>query len=140
MYDWLHASFIWYDDARAAFALWQAQSIPLCVVTAGNAKYQMKKVDQLGIHCDTVIVVPHVNEKAKVARFLISHYRGFVVIIDDKESELDAIRDSGVTEREALLVHIRRSDSLYRTQTPRYQHLEIASLLELSFDAGRAAA
>lgn len=130
---WLRENLTLYPDSLSALTNWHdGLRIPICIVTAGAEEYQRQKVDLMQIPHDDIIVVPHANEKASVTKKLLSRYGRQIVFIDDKDSELDHLCDAGIDSGDVLKVHIKRPDSPYRDQKPRYKHLEVESLADPS--------
>lgn len=127
--EWWRTHLIPYEESILQVTFWMRNcGIPVVIVTAGDAIYQREKVLHARIPHDQLITVPRVNEKAAIMSELLARYGAPIAVFDDKASELDALRDAGLDESCVMTIWIRRPDSRYRDQMPKYRHLTVERL------------
>ncbi len=129
---WLHSSVTCYPEAAKAMAMWKAANIPIYIVTVGTPEFQKKKVEIANVPHDDIFVLDTVNNKSGVLKQLLARYGAPCIFIDDKATELDAIRESGLNREDVATFRIRRKNSPYYTQVPVFPHIEIATLDDIS--------
>ncbi len=121
-----------YSDTLTAVQSWRDRHIPVVIVTAGADSYQREKVVAVKIPCDLVLVVSRVNQKTELIQALLEQYGSPLIFVDDKGSELDALRDAHLKEDAVATVRILRPDSPYYNQVPRYHHMEVTTLTDVA--------
>jgi FMN phosphatase YigB (HAD superfamily) len=125
--DWLRSSVTCYPDALAALTTWKQAKIPVVIVTVGSPEFQKRKIEISGVPYDQVFVLSEINRKSKTILSLVEKY-GSCVFIDDKATELDAIRESGIRSEDVATFRIHRKNGPYRRQKSLYEHTDISRL------------
>lgn len=129
--DWLGLSLIPYNDSVVTLTRWKRQGIPVVILTAGNSEYQTQKVQATRMPHDQLIVVSNEREKPGVARRLLEHYGLPVLLIEDRPSVLDAMREHGLTEDKIITVRLLRQESPYVREQSVYRHRSYNTLQEV---------
>lgn len=124
--DWLQNSVTCYPDVRTALTTWKQANIPVIIVTVGSPEFQKRKIEISGVPYDDIVVLTEINKKTDTILSLIKKY-GSCAFIDDKATELDAVRESGIGN-EVATFHIRRKNSPYFKQKPLHNHIRISRL------------
>ncbi len=127
---WLSNRLKVYPDVSDFLALVSARGIPFSIVSTGEPEFQNEKVKMAGLKPLEIRVVSRVGEKPKVLKEMLAKSPGQVMYIDDKASELDAIRKV-FSEDDVVTVRIKRADSPYKDDVGEYKHREIKSLAEI---------
>lgn len=130
--DWLGLSLIPYPDSVATLARWQKQGITVVILTAGNTEYQTQKVQVTHLPHDQLLVVSHECEKPDVVRRLLERYGPPVLLIEDRPSVLDAMREDGLDEDQVITVRLLRAESPYVREHSIYGHRSSNILDEVS--------
>ncbi|MBI3633002.1 MAG: HAD family hydrolase [Candidatus Vogelbacteria bacterium] len=134
--NWLKKSLKLYPDAKELFARLEKQRRSYSIISVGNELFQRQKIAVLGLKPKNVSIVARVGDKPSVLQNLALEVGRQIIYIDDKASELDAIRrDLG--EQKVLTVRIDRPDSPYRDEKAQYKHVEIKNLGDLRFNVVR---
>ncbi|KKW20748.1 MAG: hypothetical protein UY62_C0042G0015 [Parcubacteria group bacterium GW2011_GWF2_50_9] len=129
--EWLCQSLVLYPDSAPTLTWLRTRHIPICIITFGDDAFQRRKIELAHPPYDDIVVIPHLNSKADAERTMLARFGGPVIFIDDKRSELDAVREAGLTEKEVRTFHINRPDSPYQDQRAKWSHGEIQTLVEL---------
>ena len=129
--DWLGLSLIPYPDSVVTLAAWQCQGIPVVILTAGNAEYQTQKVQATRMPHDELIVVSHEREKSGVVCRLLECYGPPLILIEDRPSVLDSVRECGFSEDEVFTVRLLRQESPYVRENSVYRHCSYNTLDEV---------
>ncbi|TSC62332.1 MAG: hypothetical protein G01um101448_1061 [Parcubacteria group bacterium Gr01-1014_48] len=124
--NWLQNSVTCYPDTLAAFTTWKQANIPIIIVTVGSPEFQKRKIEISGVPYDDIVVLSGINKKSETILSLAKRY-GSCAFIDDKASELDAVRENGIGD-EVITFRIRRRNSPYFRQKPAYKHTAISRL------------
>jgi FMN phosphatase YigB (HAD superfamily) len=127
---WLRANLSLYEDSQAVINRWN-QNDMIWILTFGNREYQFQKISSVDILFHQVVVTTEPNTKFRFIQRLVQKSRYPIMFVDDKPSELDAVRDAGLGNSQIETVLIRRSDSPYFEVKPRYPHRVVWSLAEL---------
>lgn len=119
---WLGLSLIPYSDSVATLTQWRRRRIPVVILTAGNVEYQTQKVQATHMPHDQLIVVSHDREKVDTVRRLLNFYGPPVLLIEDRPSVLDAMREHELAEHEIITVRLLRQESPYVREPSVYGH------------------
>lgn len=125
---WLKDSVVCYPDTLLSVTAWRKANIPVIIVTVGAPEFQKKKVELSGLPYDDIFVLDAVNKKSDTLRSLLERYGSPCIFVDDKATELDQIRESGVSRDDVLTYRIRRRNSPYYGQEPTHGHINITRL------------
>lgn len=128
--DWLTQNLKVYTDSIPTVYRWKQGGIPVLILTAGAEAYQYQKIRISGIPCDGIITVPRINEKAGAIQKIIEKYGTPILFLDDKASELDALRGRAFSNNQVRTVHIQRP-GCSSNEVSRYPHWEVQSLAEV---------
>lgn len=131
--DWLGLSLVPYPDSVATLTTWQRQRIPVVILTAGNTEYQTQKVQAVRMPHDQFIVVSHEREKPVIVQQLLERYGSPVLLIEDRPSVLDSMRELGPLEHQVITVRLLRKESPYFHDKSMYEHRSYDTLDELRF-------
>lgn len=132
---WLRRSLIPYQDGLEALDRWRQQGLPVVILTTGNIEYQTQKVQAVRLSYDQLIVVSHAQEKPAVVRRLLADFYGSpVLLIEDRPSVLDAMRDDGLSEDQVATVRLLRQESPYIREHSVYRHRSCNTLDEISLE------
>lgn len=127
---YLEEKLLLYPDTLPAVRRWRALGIPVVILTAGEESYQQEKVRATKIPYDDLLIIPRANEKTEFVHALLERYGRPIAVFDDKATELDALRNNGLSQDEVITVRVRRPDSPYYDQPPRHRHIEVAILTD----------
>ncbi|MBI2463250.1 MAG: HAD family hydrolase [Candidatus Spechtbacteria bacterium] len=127
---WLLGHLTCYDDSTSQVNAWLAHGIPVIIVTSGEESYQRKKIEISQIACTDIIVVPPTRKKSHVIRELFGKYGGPIIMIDDKASELDSVREDELSESDVRTIWIKRFDGRHTNQHAQYPHKEVTTLAD----------
>ncbi len=125
---WLRDSVACYPDALLSVLEWRNANVPVIIVTVGAPEFQKKKVELSGLPYDDLFVLDAVNKKSATLQALLDHYGSPCIFVDDKATELDAIRESGISAHDVITFRIRRKNSPYYGQRPAHEHVNIKRL------------
>ena len=125
---WLKNSLEPYHDTMQFVGRVRASNIPFIVITFGEEKYQIKKVQMSGIPYDQLIVVSSPAEKVERIREVIKKFGRPIVYIDDKATTLDKIARAFSPE---TVLTVRPVRGPYRMLAAKRMHWEIASFAQL---------
>lgn len=90
MQTWFKENYELYDDARVFLADY-LERVPIVIVTAGDNKFQRKKIFHLGFVPDEVIVVSMGDSKLDALKDVFDRYQKTVIFVDDNPREFDHI-------------------------------------------------
>lgn len=138
---WVRDALIVFDDAREAIAQWMREGIPVYVVTTGDRQFQQFKLELAGISVPSghVLTVLRDEYKTDEVEELASRHPGTIVVVDDKASVLDLIRDANIPAS-LETIQIVRHDGKYASQEARHDHLVVTALTDIQISTKGAAA
>lgn len=125
---WLLETLCLYEDAKF---LQKPLNIPVVIITFGDSEFQLQKIHNMNIVCNSVHTVSCINSKSDTLNNLLQTYGAPILYIDDKASELDAIADSGIRAEDVITFHIFRKDSPYKFEKSKIPHKQINSLHQI---------
>ena len=133
LFAWFEKNLKPYEDSAGVLKHIHRKKIHLFFVTFGDQKFQQKKIRTLGFHHpDTAIhVVEPPRSKAIIIKWLHCLYDGTILFADDDPSELDDVREMGLTEKQVITVRVVRPDSPHRDIAARHPHIEVGTLAEI---------
>jgi len=126
--EWLRQNMRLYPDAER---LKSKLDIPVAIITHGDEQHQKMKIDKTGILYDHLYITPEADSKHKFLRELFDMLGGPIAFVDDKATELDAVRDAGLTNEHVITHHIHRDDSRYGFLKAKHDHQIITGLEDL---------
>lgn len=126
--DWLKASVELYDDVLPLF---QQISLPTAIITLGEPLYQRKKCTLTGIQYTHFFTTEKLGTKAIALQELLTLYPAPLLYIDDSVSELNAIRDAGISTSDVHLILLDRKEKPQQADNSRFNHRVIHSFYEL---------
>lgn len=106
--------------------------IPVAIVTFGDEANQQFNINKVGIVFNELHAVQSPNSKHAALKHLVETYGAPVLFVDDKASELDAVRDAGLDESQVTTVRIVRDGGEHNFQQAAHEHKTISSLDELT--------
>jgi len=127
---WLNNSLKVYNDAADFLSTIRERGVKFSIISAGDESFQKEKVKLARFKPFELHIVPRAGEKAAILRGMIGRGICPIVYVDDKASELDAIRRE-FDENKVVTVRISRPGGLYKNQKSVYKHREISSIKEL---------
>ncbi len=130
--NWLKSSLKSYPDVNDFLIKAAISGIPFSIITVGDESFQKLKIETLGLKPAGLYVVKNVGDKPEILQKMLGNGICPIVYIDDKFSELDAIRKN-FSKDDVTTIKIYRPDSPYNDQEPKYEHRVISSLNELDF-------
>lgn len=127
---WLKESIELYPDSLPFLKKWWG-TLPIVVITAGDQLYQREKVNLVRLPYDELHVITPPSRKVDVLTDLLNRYGAKLLYIEDKPDELDtALLRLGA--HNVITVLVPREDSPYNGLQPRYNHIKVHSLEEVS--------
>ncbi len=123
-------SVVLYPDSAPFLKKWFG-SIPIAIVTAGDQKYQSKKVALVGIKYNELHVVTPPRKKWQVLDELLSRYGSPLLFLEDKADELDQAWHLFGPEN-VVTVLVLREDSPHNGMAHNFHHIKIRSLEEVN--------
>ena len=127
---WLHRSLTLYVDAQDFLLKIKKLNIPLSIISVGDPSFQEQKIKALGINPDSLHIVPRVGDKSHVLSELLRNTDSSIIYIDDKATELDAIKRQ-IDSDKIITVRIIRSDSPYKDERAQLEHTEVSNLNDI---------
>lgn len=115
---WLRQSLFLYPDSLPWLTEWRRRGVPIAIVTAGNADYQTQKISTLAVPHDHLFVVVKEDEKPTVVRKLLKRYGAPILLVEDRPSVLDLMRNGNLMEGEVVNVRLLRKESPYYHDEP----------------------
>lgn len=129
--DWLGVSLVPYIDGTTVLGQWRCREVPVVILTAGNTEYQTQKVQAARMPHDQLIVVANEREKPVIVRQLLERYGPPILLIEDRPSVLDSMRESGLLKHQVITVRLLRRESPYVNDKSMYKHYSCNTLDEL---------
>lgn len=127
---WLRTNLSLYEDSQSVVNHWYETDY-VSILTFGNQRYQVQKICSVDILFRSVFVTAEPNVKFQHIEGMVNITRHPITFVDDKPSELDAVRKAGLSLPQVETVLIRRPDSPYFDVQPEYDHRVVFSLAEL---------
>ena len=127
---WLSRSMKLYLDASDLLLKIRKTGTSFSIISVGDRAFQEEKARALGILPHHVHVVEKIGDKSRVLMDMLEKDSTPIIYIDDKASELDAIKQA-ISSKLISTIRIIRPDSPYKDERARYEHREISSLGEI---------
>ncbi|MFH1711809.1 MAG: HAD family hydrolase [Patescibacteria group bacterium] len=126
--EWLKQNLRLYPDAEK---LKHKLNVPVAIITHGDEQHQKMKIEKTGVKYDHLFVTNKPDSKHKPLRELLELIGGPIVFVDDKATELDAVREAGLGPEHVITHHIHRDDGHYGFLKAKHEHRIITSLDDL---------
>lgn len=106
-------------------------SLPVAIVTFGDEANQRFNIEKVGLAFDDLKTTQSPNSKHQALSELVTQYGGPVAFVDDKATELDAIRNGGLDESQVLTFRMVRDQGEHNFQQASHEHQVVSSITEL---------
>lgn len=126
---WMARSLKPFPDSAPTINTWLVD-LPVVVVTNGEEQFQKIKLDWTGLPYTKLFVLkPNGHGKGAQIRQLVNHY-GPTVFVDDLPTNLDNVRQHGLTADQVMTIQMRRPECARYEESP--DHRQAKSLLDVN--------